>query len=272
MGGAFAAFLNPMMAIFALVGPLMLLAQWTEDRTGHRRRRAAEVAGLRSDTHLLRGPARSAAAFESDRIRATHPDPAEIVERATSGHSSLWERRRGHDDFLVLSVGLGWLRWEPAIEPGGVGPMTPEIARVIEECSQIPLVPITIRLEPGSGAGVVGTGTSVLRVGIGLVAQAVVLHGPADIWLTLIVAPDRVERWDWLKWLPHLHPGAVSDHRRKTDRRARTRFGRLDRVRRQDLSAPTSRTGRWTSSLSISPGHSPKRRGAPSHLSRRCSS
>ena len=210
MGGAFAAFLNPMMAIFALVGPLMLLAQWTEDRTGHRRRRAAEVAGLRSDTHLLRARLRSAAASESGRIRATHPDPAEIVERATSGHSSLWERRRGHDDFLVLSVGLGWLRWEPPIEPGGVGPMTPEIARVIEECSQIPLVPITIRLEPGSGAGVVGTGTSVLRVGIGLVAQAVVLHGPADIRLTLIVSPDRVERWDWLKWLPHLDPGAVS--------------------------------------------------------------
>ncbi len=203
MGGVMAAFLNPLMAVFALVGPLMLLAQWAEDRTGHRRRRSAEAAGFESDLHRLRVRLGSTAVAETDRIRALHPDPAEIVERATTGQPTVWERRRGDEDFLCLSVGLGPRRWTPPTEPAVVGSTAPEIAAVVEDCSHLPLVPIAIRLEPGSGAGIVGPDSSALRVGTGLVAQAVVLHGPADLAVTLIATPDRVERWEWLKWLPH---------------------------------------------------------------------
>ena len=121
MGGVMAAFVNPMMAVFALVGPLMLLTQWAEDRTGHRRRRSAEAAAFESDLHRLRVQLGSTAAAETDRIRALHPDPAEILERATTGRPTLWERRRSDEDFLTVSVGLGPRRWTPPTEPGVVG-------------------------------------------------------------------------------------------------------------------------------------------------------
>ncbi len=205
MGAAMATLVNPMMAVFALVGPLMLVAQWAEDRSGHNRRRRAETAGLRSDLDRLRMQLDSAAGVESERIRGEHPDLPEIVDRALTGHPSLWERLRSHHDFLLLSVGLGSCRWAPPI---GAGSPAPEIAAVIEQGSHLAQVPIVIRLEPGSGVGIVGTVATARALARGLVTQAAVLHGPADLVIALLTTPDRIEDWEWLKWLPHCHPGA----------------------------------------------------------------
>jgi DNA segregation ATPase FtsK/SpoIIIE, S-DNA-T family len=204
MGAAMAALFNPMMAVFALIGPLMLLAQWAEDRTGRSRRQAAAAAVLQADLDLLRGRLLLAASTEADRIRAVHPDLPEIVDRALTGKPSLWERRRNHDDFLLLAAGPGSRPWAPPVE----GSSPPEVSALIEQCSRLALVPCAIGLQPGSGVGIVGTTGAALAVARGLLIQAVVLHGPADLRVALLTSTDRTDRWEWLKWLPQCRLGS----------------------------------------------------------------
>ncbi len=71
-----------------------------------------------------------------------------------------------------------------------------------------------------------------------LVAQAAALHSPADLAIAAAIPPDRVDAWDWLKWLPHCDPDTRpgSAPRRRTCRLAALleELSRLVAARRAD--------------------------------------
>ena len=40
-----------------------------------------------------------------------------------------------------------------------------------------------------------------------VLGQLAVFHSPEDVRICVCAPPDRIGRWDWVKWLPHnLHP------------------------------------------------------------------
>jgi len=96
LGGVMALVWNPMMAIFALLSPAMMLANWYEDK--RRAGRANEEAAadvLQAMTVFRR---RFTALFDAARGLAWRgsPGPAELLERLVAGDSRMWEPPRPH--------------------------------------------------------------------------------------------------------------------------------------------------------------------------------
>jgi DNA segregation ATPase FtsK/SpoIIIE, S-DNA-T family len=171
-GLVLAAAFGPMMAVFSLVGVLMAVGGWAEDRIGvaRERRRSEEqnraaLARYHRDKLVWR---RKAAAIR----RSCMPDPTEMLSRASSTSPALWQRRPSHSDFGMVSVGM---------TDGGA--------------------PLALVLLPGHTVGVAGEGAD--GVARWIVIQAVTHHGPAD----LSVKGPSSAIWEWLKWLPHPRSG-----------------------------------------------------------------
>lgn len=169
---------NAALALFAVLSPVVLIANAWENR--HRSRRevrrgerrwAAELARFETDVEAAAEAAR-------ERLGAICPDLAEVARRAARTSPALWQRRPREDDFLHVRIGSG-----VRIRDG----------------------PITVDLRHGP-LGIVGPRGPALAVARGVVAQVAVHHGPADVTITALVDPSATDEWDWLKWLPHAAP------------------------------------------------------------------
>lgn len=178
-------------AALTLLGPVLAVAQWTEERRRRRRdlaadarRVAEEVAAFGSALAAAREAARAAAV-------AAAPDLAALVTLAETAGARLWERRAPGP----LAVGLGRVPWEPPLAlphepaPGALDAVVPYLDDV----------PVTV--PPGTVLGVTGHRAAALAVARALVCQAAVLTGPAD--LRVGVLSHEPAAWAWARWLPH---------------------------------------------------------------------
>jgi len=207
IGGIMAALWSPMMAIFAIFSPAMMLANWYEDR--HRARKdgveiAAGVAAAMEEFGQ-----RAAALLTAAQVLARRgcPGPAELIERIVRVDSRLWQRRHDHPDFLELGVGIGDLPWVPEVTP--LAPDRADAANeLIDSMTTIPTVPITVDLGANRSLGIAGHRRRQVEVVRWLAVQAAAHHGPAD--LQLLIVTDQPEEWDCLKWLPHLQSSGDS--------------------------------------------------------------
>lgn len=106
----------------------------------------------------------------------------DVVREATEHDPLLWRRRLESDTPVSVPIGL--------VDEGG-----PSLRRV------------SLTVGPGRGAAVVGEEDFVEAIARAIVLGAVTAHGPADLDVVVATSPDRVGRWDWLKWAPHVRAG-----------------------------------------------------------------
>ncbi|GIJ31630.1 cell division protein FtsK [Micromonospora sediminimaris] len=205
IGVVMAFVFSPFFLVMVAMTPLMALARWVESR--HRakkdtirlaRESAAAVQRFGTDLDATRTAVAAAA-------RAAYPGLAGLVRRAVSGRG-LWEVRPGDTDELRVVVGVGARPWRPELGRRGAEELAgrPELSEALAERSRLPDVPVDVNLRDRSGLGVVGAGTAARNAVAAVVLDLVTRHGPADLALALVVQPDRLAGWDWLKWLPHL--------------------------------------------------------------------
>lgn len=195
---------NPMYALFALMGPVMMLVT-TADRAGRnrrirkrsRRRYREELAEFGRDMDAL-------VAHELRRRRVMHPDPQEIVRWATTAGAAVWSRRRAHPHFLDVALGVADVEWEPPVERAGDD--ADEVVALVDAASVLPLAPLAVPLGPGSTIGLAGEREAAVATARALVAQVAVLHGPAEVRIAVACAREHAADWDWAKWLPHMRP------------------------------------------------------------------
>lgn len=209
-GVVMAILLDPRMALFALLGPVMMVAGWLDDR--RRVRRSIRAASVQTDRDAgeLEAALRSARARELIRLRRRHPPVATLAAMARCGAPPMWERRPGDDDFMQLVCGYGDLRWAVAFDthPGNAAGSVQE---VISRHDRLVNAPAVVDLRPGQVVGIAGDRPGVLDLARSLLCQAAVLHGPADV--VIAVLTSRPGDWDWVKWLPHTIDGQGSGRR-----------------------------------------------------------
>ncbi|MER7790447.1 FtsK/SpoIIIE domain-containing protein [Streptomyces sp. NPDC097640] len=189
-------------AAIAALTPLMFLGNFLEERL---RGRFSVRRGMRDHTARVAEFEQTVAARHAAEIRtrrAAHPDPAEVVHRATAPGLALWERRPGAPDFLRTVVGGADLSWSPPLETGSSGP-APEVADILGERCVLPQVPVVVGVSAGEAVGFEGDRRASLAIVRSLLCQAVVGSGPADVTLAVFADPERLADWDWTKWLPH---------------------------------------------------------------------
>ena len=218
VGLLMAVLYSPYMALFALLSPIMMGANWFDSCRRDRAERKRSRRRIQSSLGEFEVAAEAAHAVECRRQRELHPHLAEAVRRIRQPSVRLWERRPAHEDFLSLVAAHGPVPFDPELAVDGSQPAS-EATAVLEQLGPLPDSPITVDLGSDKLLGLVGSRSTITAVARSLLIQAVAHHGPAD--LAVLVAADEVTAplWTWTAWLPHAaHPTIgrlqlVADHR-----------------------------------------------------------
>ncbi len=198
-GLTLAVLIHPRMALFALLGPVMMAGSWLEDRRRMRKYRRESAEADDTDVREVSAALDAAAATEVVRRHQLHPRVAELAFWPGTS-SRLWERRPHHDDFMRLVVGYGKASWRPPME-GKAAAASGRVRRVVAARTALPRGPVPLDLTAGQVLGIAGSRATALDMARSLVCQAAVLHGPADLQIAVIT--DRPGEWEWAGWLPH---------------------------------------------------------------------
>jgi S-DNA-T family DNA segregation ATPase FtsK/SpoIIIE len=170
--------------------------------TRHNRRRQDGPAG--SDQLALSAFQSGLAARRDDERRRRHavfPHIAGAVALAADTSPRLWSTRPGDADAFEFAIGLGDIEWSPELASATGTPADP--ASVIADLGRLAMAPVTVALRDERGMAFVGASEFTRAAVRGLLIEACVQHGPADLDVVVLTDPDRAPVWEWVKWLPH---------------------------------------------------------------------
>ncbi|MFF8639752.1 type VII secretion protein EccCa [Streptomyces sp. NPDC015345] len=146
------------------------------------------------------------------RARVLNPPPAALYDLVRDP-ARLWERRRLDADFLRVRLGTGDVPVQ-RLEIGqnsGSGVLTPPDPFMLNEARALQHrfttatdFPLMAPLDRAGNVSVIGEREDVLRVARALLIQAAVTHAPDDVSIALGVPGERLDEWEWTKWLPHV--------------------------------------------------------------------
>jgi len=208
MGGLFAILFSPMMAALAVLAPMMMLANWYEDRRRVLKARSEGAAEFATALQRFGRDLQAAGAAQIRLLKTTLTEAPDLVWRALATSPRLWERRPGHSDFMQVSLGIATVPWEPRLT-GRID--DEEVAAVLARYAHLEDAPIGIDLTAGAILGMAGLRTHTLALARWVVTQVSVHQGPADARVGIIT--DHPQDWDWAKWLPHTATDPTSGRR-----------------------------------------------------------
>lgn len=194
---------NPRYLLFGLMSPILAIANFISDRLFNRKEHREKVAQFEERTADLEQRVALARDLERDERRHELPDPATLLNHAIGPGDRLWERRPADADHLRLRVGLTELSPETTVD-------VPQKDRSAAKVEPDPLigVPSWLALRQLGVVGVAGDAEQAVPMAQWLMAQVALLHSPRDVRITVLSDAGGDERWDWLRWLPHLRDEA----------------------------------------------------------------
>jgi DNA segregation ATPase FtsK/SpoIIIE, S-DNA-T family len=210
MGAVMAKLFSPVMAIMALMSPVMLLMNFGEDRRRKARERRTGERDLSVELSSFNNRLAAAAATERVRRLAADPSLGELLEWVRSGDSRLWERRGEHDDAYRCAIGHGDRRWPIAVVTGHA-PAAAAAEDMLNAASTLCDVPIPVFMGATAVVGVTGRDRqAALSAARAMITRMAILHGPADLRIIVSTTADRVDAWEWTALLPHSqHPAGT---------------------------------------------------------------
>ncbi|MGB0113741.1 MAG: FtsK/SpoIIIE domain-containing protein [Ilumatobacteraceae bacterium] len=196
---------SPTFLLFGLMSPAMGGANWLTERRSRRRDVDESTRADRDAIASFTSAARDRHDQVRDRRRAAHPDLADVVLLGESASPELWQRRPGHVDVFQVAIGLADLDWSP--ELARTQQALSSAQAIVNDLGPTPMVPVTVDLLTERGVAFVG-GSDFGRAAVrGVLLEAAVAHGPADLDVVVLSSGDRVHAWEWVKWLPHARSG-----------------------------------------------------------------
>ena len=212
IGLAVAALFSPAMALFSLLGPVMSVANYVQERSKiSSRTREAEAAIGAAAVALGEGVAQQRA---RDLARREYevPDPGVAMARSEGPSSDLWERRIAScPDGLPVHIGRAEQVWRPTVRGGGVAESSGrpgEIAAMLSE-QMLADVPVAVSLRFGAALGIASPMPTARAVARSIICQLASLVGPGELKITALTdlsTGDDVEEWSWVALLPHAQP------------------------------------------------------------------
>ncbi|QXC59143.1 FHA domain-containing protein [Aquihabitans sp. G128] len=193
---------SPIYALFALLGPVLLLAGALDGR--HRRRRTArrDRRRRRAELDRLEAAIIERSHHEIERRRQRYRGPAGAASRAERSSPRLWERRTGDDDLGAVRVGVGAVPWDPPVE-GTPATWPADLRSLVARLGALKHAPVGIELVAGVAVAVVGPSAGRRALARSIVLQLAADQGPVDVELGLLAAEAAASHWDWACWLPH---------------------------------------------------------------------
>ncbi|SDT66498.1 type VII secretion protein EccCa [Actinoplanes derwentensis] len=214
-------FLRPNAGALAYVGVMlmvlsavaMMIVPIIRNAGQHKHRLNGERRDYLRYLGQVRRKVRGSLTEERRAARWLHPDPGALWSMALS--QRLWERRTAHADFGEVRLGLGARRSTtrlvaPSSKPvEDLEPMAAHaLRRFLRAYSTMQDAPIAIYLRGFSRIGFQGDLNTTRSAVRAMLAQLVVAHSPADLYLVLVTTGPH---WDWAKWLPHVQDDSAPD-------------------------------------------------------------
>lgn len=204
---------SPGMGTFLLIsGPAMSLVAFLRYRQQKQEVESERERILAAYDNRLNQVLEIAASFHSQQMEALawrYPSPGDFQSWVRERNHRLWERRPGEPDFLDLRLGTwrsapSYTLRLPAID---IPDLAPEpLLRAHQRAAPyqwLEAAPFGWNLDQQGSLAIVGELALRQAFARALVAQITTLHAPEDLQLWALFPPSQVDRWAWLKWLPH---------------------------------------------------------------------
>jgi len=190
-------------ALFALLSPVTAIGMWFEQKHRRAKNLKEEDERFAGAVEAFRAEIAAAAAVEAARRQELVPDPATVVRRAALPTTTLWQRRSDDDDFLSLHAGTGDAPWRPELDQRSASAKLEDDAKAAVADSRLTAAPVVADLSDAGVVGIVGDRDGALALARGLLTQAAVHCGPADLTVGVFCDRGRDGDWSWASWLPH---------------------------------------------------------------------
>jgi DNA segregation ATPase FtsK/SpoIIIE, S-DNA-T family len=191
--------------IFALLSPVSLIGSHLHDKRSGRKSHRKLLAEYRETKAAIEADATSALSAERIARRTTFPDPATVLLTAVGPGRRLWERRRHDADALTIRVGTGDVDSEVVLDDPD------QLEHRREQTWTAQDVPVIVSLRERGVLGLAGRADFPRAMARWVVAQAAVLHTPADLRIYVLTDERERQSWQWLCWLPHARPADGQD-------------------------------------------------------------
>ena len=209
VGLAMAVLFSPAMALFSLLGPVMSVANYQQERSKIKTQKLEAEALIVESATTLYGDVATQRAHEFARREFEFPDSGLAMVRSCGPMRDLWDRRITNcPTAIAVNVGRCDQLWRPSLRGGGDAdaPGRPEsLASVLRE-QIVSDAPVHVDLHFGAALGVVAPKSAARGVARSIVVQLANLFGPGDLKFTVLAdlsTTADIEDWSWVTLLPH---------------------------------------------------------------------
>jgi DNA segregation ATPase FtsK/SpoIIIE, S-DNA-T family len=166
----------------------------------------------------VRRKVRAVAAAQREALEWASPDPRALAALLVDPElRRVWERRASGEDFAKVRIGTGTHRLTVRLVPPDTKPVEDldplcagALRRFIRAHNSVPGLPIGISLRAFARIAPSGNPEAVDGMLRAMIAQLAIFHSPDDVRISVCASPERMRRWQWIKWLPHnMHPTEV---------------------------------------------------------------
>nr|WP_183121190.1 type VII secretion protein EssC [Streptococcus iniae] len=137
-----------------------------------------------------------------------YPTVDKLTEMATRYNHRIYEKTPLHFDFLYYRLGLGQvptaydIRYSQPERSGKKDPLEHEGYKLYEDNRTIDDMPIVANLSHGP-VGYIGPRGLVLEQLQLMVNQLAFFHSYHDVQFITVVPEEEMDKWSWMRWLPH---------------------------------------------------------------------
>jgi S-DNA-T family DNA segregation ATPase FtsK/SpoIIIE len=163
----------------------------------------------------VRRKVRRAAVAQRDALEWANPEPAALWWVVAGGDlARVWERRPADADFCSVRLGKGTQHLAVRLIPPDTKPVEDldplcagALRRFVRTHARVPDLPVGISLRSFARVILAGEPEAMAGMVRAMIAQIAVFHSPDEVRICVCAPPERIGRWQWMKWLPHnLHP------------------------------------------------------------------
>jgi DNA segregation ATPase FtsK/SpoIIIE, S-DNA-T family len=192
--------------LFVGLSPILMLGTFIDNRIRSRRQFRADVEAFEESLVAVRGEFVAAQRVEREALVASYPSTESCVSAVSALDGLMWSRRAEHPQFLQLRLGIGntpsCIEAE-APQGRGIPEMQHRALALREEFLLLRDAPVVADLRSCGALGLAGDRAVLDGIARAIVAQAVLLHSPAELVVVCLTSRAGLPRWDWLQWLPH---------------------------------------------------------------------
>jgi DNA segregation ATPase FtsK/SpoIIIE, S-DNA-T family len=184
--------------------------------------RKIKLNGLRRDylryLAQVRRKVRAVAAAQREALEWVSPPPLALPALLIDPElRRVWERRPSGDDFAKVRIGTGTHRLAVRLVPPDTKPVEDldplcagALRRFVRAHNSVPGLPVGISLRAFARIAPGGEPEPVYGMLRAMIAQLAIFHSPDDVRISVCASRDRMQWWQWIKWLPHnMHPTEV---------------------------------------------------------------